>query len=154
MADSRIQLEIEDWIRMQWLPVKFGQRFEMRHFRLKTGGFFDFDAVSVDEKIVANISTGGAFTARNKLGSGKMNKLRSDMLFLLMAEAETRLIVLTEEDMYRRWQNEKVNGRTPPEIQFVLVDLPEELRQKLLRAKKIASDEVTPADRLDAEADE
>jgi hypothetical protein len=27
MADTRIQVEAEDWIRRNWLPVKFNQQF-------------------------------------------------------------------------------------------------------------------------------
>jgi hypothetical protein len=144
MADSRIQLEIENWIRMQWLPPKYGQPFIPCRLRLNTGGFFDFDAVSSDGLIVANISTSSALTARNKPGIAKMQKLRSDILFLLMVEAKTRLIILSEKDMFDQCLREKKAGRIPQEIEFVNAEIPESLKDRLTEAKLIASQEVTP----------
>src|SRR3989344_9497502 len=104
MADTRIQLEVEDWIRREWLPQKYGQSFRRERLRLDAGGFFDFDAVSADNFIVISISTSSASTAGGKGGAGKLQKLRADMLFLGMAEAQKRIIVLTERDMYQLCQ--------------------------------------------------
>ncbi len=109
------------------------------------GGVFDFDAVSQDRKIAACISTSGGKTATGKHAVGKLLKLRSDMLFLLLAkEPEKRVIVLTEPDMLEVCSKEKTGGRVPHEIEFVLVDLPEALRNKLTQARKNASEEVSP----------
>jgi hypothetical protein len=41
-------------------------------------------------------------TAGGKHAVGKMLKIRSDMYFLLLAEAERRIVVLTEKDMNDR----------------------------------------------------
>ena len=92
MADTRVQLEIENWVRSEWLPQQYGQRFTARKLMFDTGGKFNFDAVSEDGTIVANISTSAATTAGNKFATGKMQKLRADMLFLLMAPATIRLV--------------------------------------------------------------
>jgi hypothetical protein len=100
--------------------------------------------VSDDDKIVATISTSNSFTAGGKHAVGKLMKLRSDMLFLTMAEAERRVIVLTERDMYERCIAEKDGGRVPPEIEFVLAQIPEELRLRLQKAKAASSKEVSP----------
>jgi len=40
----------------------------------RSGGVFDFDAVSDDGKIVASISTSGSKTATGKYAVGKMNE--------------------------------------------------------------------------------
>lgn len=144
MADTRIQLEIERWIRTQWLPANYGQEFVPRRLCLSTGGYFDFDAVSADGSIVANISTSSAPTASKKPGSGKMNKLRSDILFLLMIAAKTRLLILTEPNMYAKCLRQKQIGRIPNEIEFALAEIPNELKQRLTEAKKLAAQEVTP----------
>lgn len=96
MSDTRVQLEVEDWVRREWIPRKFGQQFSRERVKLSSGGVCDFDAVSADRKIVAAISTSGALTVGNKLAVGKMLKIRSDMYFLLLAEAERRIVVLTE----------------------------------------------------------
>ena len=146
MADTRVQLEAEDWVRREWLPSKFEQQFRRERLRLSSGGVFDFDGVSSDNMIVANISTSSGITSGGKNPSGKIQKLRADMLFLLMVKADRRLIVLTEKSMYDLCLKEKANGRVPHEIEFVLVELPESLSKSLQDAKSIASKEVSPRD--------
>ena len=145
MADTRIQAQVEDWIRKDWMPGKFGQQFRRERMRLSSGGVFDFDAVSTDDRIVASISTSGGKTSGGKLGVGKLQKLRADMLFLTMVVADKRLMVLTERDMYEICLKEKQGGRVPLGIEFYLVELPPELAGKLRDAKEQASQEVRPA---------
>lgn len=144
MADTRVQLEVEDWVRQNWMPKFFGTRFRRERLTLRSGGKFDFDAVSDDDRIVATISTSNSFTAGGKHAVGKLMKLRSDMLFLSMAEAERRVIVLTESDMYERCIAEKNGGRVPREVEFVLAQIPNELRLRLQSAKAASSKEVSP----------
>lgn len=144
MADTRVQLEAEDWVRRNWMPLHLGSTFRRERLRLRSGGVFDFDAVSADNKIVASISTSGCKTASGKLGVGKMLKIRSDMLFLLLVEADRRIIVLTESDMYDQCLREREGGRVPVEIEFVCACLPDELKGKLLEARGLASQEVSP----------
>jgi len=144
MADTRCQIECEDWIRREWMPTHFGQSFYRERMPLNTGAVFDFDAVSADKTIVASISTSGARTARGKHAVGKLMKLRSDMLFLLMTDAPRKVIVLCESDMFALCQREQQGGRAPKEIEFVHAQLPEPLATKLLAARKIGSDEVSP----------
>ena len=96
MADTRVQLEVEDWVRRHWMSEKYGQKFHRERIRLSSGGFFDFDAVSDDQQTVATISTSGSKTASGKLAVGKMLKIRSDMFFLLLAQSRRWLVILTE----------------------------------------------------------
>jgi hypothetical protein len=126
------------------MPKFFGTRFRRERLTLRSGGKFDFDAVSDDDRIVATISTSNSFTAGGKHAVGKLMKLRSDMLFLSMAEAERRVIVLTESDMYERCIAEKNGGRVPREVEFVLAQIPNELRLRLQSAKAASSKEVSP----------
>jgi hypothetical protein len=84
-----------------------------------------------------------ARTARGKYVAGKIQKLRADMLFLLMVTAGKRLIILTGKDMFYFSVAEKRGGRVPQEIEFVHLHLPETLVTRLLVAKKVASDEVS-----------
>ena len=145
MADTRIPLEAEDWIRQEWLPQKYGQSFRRERLRLDAGGVFDFDAVSADNFIVASISTSSASTSGGKRGAGKLKKLQADMLFLIMAKAQKRMIVLTERDMYQLCQKEKSDGRVPLSIEFVHAELPDDLAIRLRGAKETASREVSPS---------
>jgi hypothetical protein len=78
MADTRVQLEVEDWVRRNWMAAQFGTKFSRERLPLRSGGVFDFDAVSDDHSIVATISTSGAKTSGGKHAVGKILKLRSD----------------------------------------------------------------------------
>ena len=143
MADTRIQLEVEDWIRKNWMPTRFGMSFRRERLPLRSGGFFDFDAVSSDDSIVASISTSGSKTSRGKHASGKLLKLRSDMLFLTLVEANHRLLILSERDMFELCEKEAAGGRVPPEIKFECAEIPDLLRERLVSARAKASSEVT-----------
>jgi hypothetical protein len=141
VADTRIQLEVEDWVRRNWMASHFGTKFSRERVALRSGGVFDFDAVSEDHTIVATISTSGSKTSGGKHAVGKMFKLRSDMLFLTMVEAKHRVIVLTERDMCDQCEREAAGGRVPPEIEFACAIIPDELRLRLVAARRRASEE-------------
>ena len=144
MADTRVQLEVEDWVRANWMRETYGQKFARERVKLRSGGYFDFDAVSGDDTIVASISTSASITSGGKNGVGKMMKIRSDMLFLSMIEAKRRIIVLTEKDMFDKCILETNGGRVPPEIEFALAVIPDDLREKLKKARDLSSKEVSP----------
>ncbi len=147
MADTRVQTEVEDWLRANWFPKEYGQRFRRERLKLRSGGVFDFDAVSDDGKIVASISTGGSKTASGKYAVGKMMKIRSDLYFLLLIEAERKVVVFTEQDMVDQFKQEVEGGRVPSEIEFAFAEIPDELRRRLEKAREKASKEVTPSPR-------
>jgi len=144
VADTRTQNEVEDWVRRNWMPERFGQQFRRERVRLSSGGVFDFDAVSADDHIVASISTSSGTTSGGKYPVGKVHKLRADMLFLTMATAQRRIIVLTEPDMHAICLKEAEGGRVPLGVEFVLVDLPPELATRLKDARERSSREVRP----------
>ena len=142
MADTRCQLECEDWVRQVWMRETFGQPFFRERVKLRSGGVFDFDAVSADRSIVVTISTSGAVTSTGKNAVGKLMKLRSDMLFLLLAEPARALMVLTETDMHDAILKEKAGGRVPPEIEFYCAPLPTDLAERLRAAKARSAAEI------------
>lgn len=142
MASSHVQKECEKWIIDSWLPEKFELEFERQRVKMQNRGHFEFDAVSPDKKIIGNISTASAFTHRGSLGSGKRSKLRADCLMLALANAEKKLMLLTEPCMYEVALKEQAEGRLPLDIEFHHVDLPEVLKQKLVISKDEASMEV------------
>jgi len=141
VADTRVQLEVEDWVRKTWMSEKLAAVFVRERVPLRSGGVFDADAVGPGGKVVATISTSGSKTAGGKHAVGKMLKIRSDMYFLLLAKAERRIVVLTERDMYDQCLKERAGGRVPEEIEFMLADIPAELRGRLMAARQVASGE-------------
>jgi hypothetical protein len=145
MADTRTQVEVEDWIRRQWLPTQFNQQFFRERMPLSSGGVFDYDAVSADKRIIVSISTSGSITSGGKKGIGKLQKIRADMFFLLLTpNVDKKIIVFTEKDMYEQCKSETASGRAPKEIEFMCADIPDVLRAKLVESRNKASREVKP----------
>jgi hypothetical protein len=148
MAPTRAQLEAERWVVNNFLPKWFpGHVFDGEKVRLTWGGEFNFDAVSGDGSIVCLISTSVARTAGGKLGTAKIQKIRSDTLYLLnTVGVSRRALVFTEPSMRERFRREAANGRFPPEsvIEVITAELPKDLQAKVVIARKAASDETSP----------
>ena len=145
MADTRTQIEVEDWIRRQWLTAQFNQQFFRDRMPLSSGGVFDYDAVSTDRKTIVSISTSGSMTSGGKRGAGKLQKIRADMFFMLLTpNVERKIIVLSEKDMFEKCKAETAAGRAPKEIEFMYADIPDALRAKLIESRNKAAKEVKP----------
>ena len=144
MADTRMQKQVEEWVCQEWMPKQYHQDFSEKQVRLSSGGLFKFDAVSTDGTIVANIATGGLKTSGGNTGWAKVDKIRSDLFFLLLAGAERTLMLLTEKDMHDWWVTEAQNGRVPASIEFVHVEIPAALNEQLRESRQKAAREVTP----------
>jgi hypothetical protein len=145
MANTRVHHEAEAWVRTKWMPEQFGCAFTEKPMKLTSGGLFKFDAVDADGQMIASISTSAPKTAGGKPGSGKMHKLRADILFLLLTEAQRRMLILTEQDMYERCLKEKAAGRVPGSIEFFHAPLPDDLVRRIRASREAASKEVSPA---------
>ena len=146
MANTKVQVEAEKWIRENELPRLYNQTFRQRGLLLRSKGEFKFDAVSDDGNIVAAISTSGGVTASGKLAVAKLMKIRSDAYWFLMLAQKPKqmLLVFTDQSMIDLISNEKKKGRFPPELEIVKVSLPPDIQEKLIASQKIASDEVSP----------
>ncbi|MGA2266064.1 MAG: hypothetical protein ABSH10_06490 [Phycisphaerae bacterium] len=141
MADTRDQLEAENWVRNEWMPSQYGQKFSKKKVPLTSGGVFEFDAVSDDGTILAAISTSEGTTSSGRRASGKVKKIYSDIYFLLLTKDKRRIIIFTEQSMHERFQKEKTRGRVDHTIEFVCAELPETLINKLRVSRKVASQE-------------
>jgi hypothetical protein len=144
MANTGVQRDVERWVCHTWLKRKYHREFSPQRVRLTPGGVFQFDAVSEDQRVAACISTSSAKTASGKHAAGKIHKIRSDMLFLLLARARHRVAVFTERDMLYFWRDERAHGRLPKNIELVSVTLPRPLNQRLRRARRRSSQEARP----------
>jgi hypothetical protein len=150
MADSKVTLVIENWIRQNYLHEKYGQLFDKKKLALTPGGSFEFDAVSKNESIVASISTSANRTAGGKKAPGPFRKILADILYLTMIDdtqhkVNKRLIVFTEKDLHGRFLQEFNAGRIPKNVEFILVEhIPADLRKQLAFFRSKASKEVSP----------
>ena len=116
MANTTVQGKVENWVRETWMPANLGQPFTKGRGRLSAGGEFEFDGISADGSTVACISTAKHKTSGGRNGMGKWFKLRSDMLYLVMAEdVGRRLLILTEPCMFEYYKAEQARGRVPRE---------------------------------------
>jgi hypothetical protein len=145
MADTRVQLEIAQWICVDFLPKEFpGHHFSSAKVQLTSGGIHEFNAVSYNREIIVNITTSDARTASGKLAVGKLTKVRADMFFLMMTNAHSKVLAFTQKSMYELCQRERELGRVPEAIKLMLVSLPEDLEERLAATKRKASNEVRP----------
>jgi hypothetical protein len=142
MASTLIQRKCEQWIIDKWLPEKYGMTFTKQRLRMHGGGLFEFDAVSSDLKIIANVSTATACTHRGSVASGKKSKLRADCLMLQLGSGEKKLMILTEPCLYELAIKEQKVGRLPLDIEICHAVLPQRLRIELEKAREKASQEV------------
>jgi hypothetical protein len=131
MAKSATERDAEAWIRDSYLPKKYKMSFAKKKAPLTPGGRHEFDAVSEDDSVAACISTLSYAAAGPSAGAGRMHTIRSDAFFLLLAVAQTKLLVFTESDMYDAWLKEQTSGRVPAEIRLVKAELPGAIRRRL-----------------------
>lgn len=142
MANSQAQRAAELWICTNWLPDKYHQTFSKQRLQLSSGGVFEFDAVSEDRRIAVSISTSGGITSGGKKASPKMNKIRSDALFLLLAAVQQRIILFTERQMYELCQEQIRLGRFPPEVTAIIAELPPKLEADVASGRAKAAEEI------------
>lgn len=140
--DTKNQVACEDWIRKEWLPQRFGQAFRRAAVPLGSGGVHSFDAVSNDGNIVAVISTSCARTAKGRRAIGKMNRLRSDLYFLHLAQAKRPVVVVTETEMYERCLADQATGLIPGDVEILLAVLPPQLAAMLRGSKDARTAEI------------
>lgn len=146
VADSSPQIAVADWINREWLPHRMGETFFRARVRLVSGGEHSFASVNADKTTVGTICTSGP---RN---GGKL-KVRSDLYFLLMAQAERRFVVFTDPAMDAYFAEERRKGQIPKDIGFMFATgVPDELMERLRDAQRSASEErVAPMPALEIE---
>ena len=146
MADTaKVAHEVEQWIMENWMVKEFGHEFRRAKVMLTSGGEHTFSAVNNGTSIVACIITSEAKTPSSSRGTGKMNKVRSDLYYLLLTNAKRKVVIFTEPDMFDAWNKEAEVKRVPSCIEFKLAIITDKvLLNKLQETRQRASKEVTP----------
>lgn len=145
MADSGVMREVESWVRDKWLTDHFAgtHRFMPQRVRLDAGGCFDFDAVSDDRSVAVCVCTSAGVTSGGKKGTSHLHKIRSDILFLTMAQdVKHRLVVLTDRLMWDLCSEEVGKGRLPRNVEILLAEPPADLQARLTQARRVAAAEM------------
>jgi len=146
MVDTAAQQKAEKWVVANFLPRRFDRKsFSKRKMKLTWGGEFDVDAVSTDGRIVVLISTSTFLTTGGKSGAGKCYKIMKDTLYLLhVKNVSRRVLAFSDKSMLEHFEQEKRNGRFPPEIELLHVPLPADIQRRVVAARRAASAEVSP----------
>jgi hypothetical protein len=134
---------VEDYVRGH-LQDRYGQLFSPRTLPLRSGGRRGFDAVSVDQRIVASVSTASGLTAGGNKPNGKINKAIADLYFLTLVDAPIRLLVLTTPRFHTILVREMM-GAVAEGIAIECLPLPEEMQRVVDVIVSAASLEVSPA---------
>jgi hypothetical protein len=123
--------EVEPTIRAQ-LKREFGVDFTPQALPLRSGGKFNFDAVSSDLKVVASIKSSRGTTRGGKLPSGAVKAAITDLYYLSLVDAPCRFLVVTDQGFYDRLAHELVRKkRVAPGLEIKHVSLPENLAKRV-----------------------
>lgn len=139
VADPNAQNQVHVWLAETWLSQKLDLPLTRQRVKLTSGGGYSFPAVSVDERTVAVFNTS---VGSGKNAASKLNKVRSDFYFLLLANASRRVAVFTDRAMYGLVQKEQREGRVPDQIELMLVpQLPAQIDAILKASQQVGGQE-------------
>jgi len=146
MADTSAQADVARWVCDHFLPERYAASFSRQRVPLTCGGDHSFAAASEDGKIVGTICTASASRSSGGLAVGRLNKVRADLYFLVLADCERRFIAVTQPIMFELLRIEQQQyHRIPGHVELIHVTLPSDLRERLLKAQEEASQEVAHA---------
>lgn len=137
---------VEEYVRQE-LERQFGQPFGKLHMPIdqRSDGLpatHEFDAVSADGQIVADIKSSTGKTSSGKYPSGKVAVAYKDLYFLSLVKAKRRILVLTDPDFYEIFESNS-DGKLMPGLELMLVPLPPELQRQAQLVHQAASQEMS-----------
>jgi hypothetical protein len=140
--------QIEAWFRDTYLPNKHPEcSVQSGNVSLIWGGNFQYDAlVYKNDSLIAVycLSCSEYRTAGGKGGSGKLNKIKGDILMMLGTTCPAKVLSFSGKTMMEKIQREQKNGRLPKEIQCEHIQLPEYLSTIVQSVSAESVKEVTP----------
>lgn len=144
MADTTyLKHVVEDAIRDQ-LAAKYGVPFRSRRVQLVTGGTHEFDAVSEDGSVVVGIKSSGGKTSGGKIPVGKLKAAIAELYYLSLVQAQTRILVLTDQSFYQILAR-RLKGAVAPGLDLHWMQLPAGIQDKVQQVQSLASMEMSAA---------
>jgi hypothetical protein len=142
MANTNlIKSKIHPYVRT-WLKNKYGVEFGRNALPLRDcEGKHEFDAVSLNGKIVAEIKTASGRTSGGKHPSGKRASAFEQLYFLSLVEADTKLLIITDTEFFEIMKA-RTAGTVPSDIELVICPLPPHLAEIVLSITSEASEEI------------
>jgi hypothetical protein len=142
MADTReLKLLAEPAVRA-WLSAEYDLPVETDEvaIQLPGGGFHRFDVVSEDRSLVAGAKS-SRIRARGGVGAGVIKSIYTEILFLHLVVAETKLLVLTDPDLFTYFERIS-RGKLPLDVQLLHFPLPDSIAIRLGTVHEAASLEI------------
>lgn len=143
MADTTVyKTHVEPYVRRE-LERVHGVAFESRVLRLTSGGLHEFDAVSMDDAIVAGIKSLSGKTGGGNRPAAKYDACVAELYWLSLIDAPRRILVLTTPDwhtMFLRY----IEGRLLPGLEVELLRLPPDMQAMVDAVRDVARGEVSP----------
>jgi hypothetical protein len=151
---SYLRYAVEPWVRDR-LAERYGQPFATKVLGLSSGGTHEFDAVSVDTRIVASIKASSGFTSGGKHPTGKVATCLNEVYFLTLVGADERVLVLTNPDFYTIFRR-ATSGQIADGVKVELLPLPPAMQGTVDAVTQAASvemnrDDVAAAAAVEAE---
>jgi hypothetical protein len=138
---SLIKSKIHPFVR-SWLQEKYGEPFGKDPLPLRDcAGKHEFDAVSSNRKIVAEIKTASGWTSGGKHPSGKRASAFEQLYFLSLAKADTKLLIITDAEFFEIMKARSA-GTVPADIELVKCPLPVHLAKIIRSITSEASKEI------------
>lgn len=147
-----LRREVEKHVRGV-LEARYGIPFTSQVLKLRTGGRHEFDATSVDRRIVVSVKTASGLTAGGKNPSGKVKDCLAELYYLSLVDAPERILVLTTPAFYAIF-TKVTAGAVAEGIAIECIQLPAEIQAEVDRIVAAASREVSPAREREAVATE
>lgn len=142
MANTNlIKSKIHPYVR-SWLKNQYGVEFGKNALPLRDcEGKHEFDAVSSNGKIVAEIKSASGWTSGGKHPSGKRASAFEQLYFLSLAKADTKLLIITDAEFFEIMKA-RTAGIIPADIILVKCTLPAHLAEMVHSITSEASKEI------------
>lgn len=136
-----IKTKIEPFVR-EWLKHKFNQPFFKMELPLRdSDAVHEFDAVSLDRKVVAGIKSASGKTRRQKNPAAKCQGAYAELYFLSLIEADKKFLVLTNQPFYELFKR-AATGKVATGIELLYCKLSPELEALMKTVYEDAADEI------------
>jgi hypothetical protein len=142
MANTKILSQlIEPYVREK-LRQKIGCEFYDKDIKLElvTGGNHKFDIVSLDKNIIGDIKSHQT-RENGRAGVGAVKSIYFDIYMLSLVKAKRKVLVLTNKDFYNFFKRIST-GKVLPDIEIMLIELPDDIKIKAKEAHNLASKEM------------
>ena len=106
-----------------------------------TNAYHKFDAVSEDGTIIASIKSHSWKTSGDKRPAGKIGAIYQSLYFLSLVKADTKLLILTDEETYKGFLKDS-DGKVTKDIRIKFCRLSPQLEKLAVNLHKRARQEI------------